>query len=109
MILSSTKILFCQSPLLESTFAKKTKKKLREKPYLQGQVRESEQQKISEKKRGNKSQNFEENITRLKRGLSQLLYWLAILKIPEISEKNILATENYVTTKYRLHHGASSR
>lgn len=72
-------------------------------------MRESEQQKISEKKRGNKSQNFEENITRLKRGLSQLLYWLAILKIPEISEKNILATENYVTTKYRLHHGASSR
>ena len=108
MILSSTKILFCQSPLLESTFTKKNKKKLREKPDLQGQVRESKQQKISEKKHGNKSQNFEKNITRLKRGLSQLLYWLS-LKIPEISEKNILATENCGTTKYRLLHDASSR
>ena len=109
MILSSTKILFCQSPLLESTFTKKNKKKLREKPDLQGQVRESKQQKISEKKHGNKSQNFEKNITRLQRGISQLLYWLATLKIREISEKNILATENCGTTKYRLHHGASSR
>ena len=63
---------------------------------------------MASNKKNKRLKSLQKNIKSLRSGLSQLLYPLFVLGIPENSSKNISAPETCGITKYRPYDAVSS-